>query len=318
MPIVFGPVPSRRLGRSLGINNIPPKSCSYSCRYCQVGTTHGTSVEPQVFYSPAKILEAVETQLEKLSTVDEQIDYLTFVPDGEPGLDSQLGLMIEHLRPLGVPIAVITNGSLLWREDVRLAVARADWVSVKVDSVLDTAWRRLNRPHESLQLPVVLDGIRQFAGEFSGEMVTETMLVEGINDSMESVAATAEFLPTLGCAKAYLAVPTRPPADPTVRAPSEAVVNRAYQQFAGYLQQVELLIGYEGDAFAYSGDIEHDLLGITAVHPMRKSAVQSLLAKAGADWQVVDRLLASSKLVTTEHHGETFYMRRFSRQQTTE
>jgi wyosine [tRNA(Phe)-imidazoG37] synthetase (radical SAM superfamily) len=317
MPIVFGPVPSRRLGRSLGINNIPPKNCSYSCRYCQVGTTHGTSVEPQDFYSPGEILEAVETRLQKLRAADETIDYLTFVPDGEPGLDRQLGQDIELLRPLGVPIAVITNGSLLWREDIRASIGRADWVSVKVDSVLEPAWQRINRPHESLQLPVVLDGIRRFARDFSGELVSETMLVQGINDGTESVAATAEYLGSLGLTKAYLAIPTRPPADPMVHAPSETVVNRAYQQFAGHLEQVELLIGYEGDAFTYSGDLEHDLLGITAVHPMRKSAVQSLLDKAGADWQVIDKLMKTGKLAKTEHDGETFYMRRFSPRQST-
>lgn len=313
MTIAFGPVPSRRLGRSLGINNIPPKSCSYSCLYCQVGTTLGKTVVPQVFYQPEAIREAVESQLQKVRAINESVDYLTFVPDGEPGLDINLGKSIELLRPLGIPIAIISNASLLWREEVRSAMSKADWVSVKVDSVEKTIWKRVNRPHETLQLSDILDGIRHFAQAFTGELVTETMLIEGINDSQDSLARTAEFIHEIRVAKAYLAIPTRPPADPNVHGPSETMLNSAYQLLASQVPQVEYLIGYEGDAFAFTGDIQHDLLSITAVHPMRESAVRSLLEKAQTEWQVVDQLVAEGKLVETEYQGERFYLRRFSK-----
>ena len=313
MTIAFGPVPSRRLGRSLGINNIPPKSCSYSCLYCQVGTTLGKTVVPQVFYQPEAIREAVESQLQKVRAINESVDYLTFVPDGEPGLDINLGKSIELLRPLGIPIAIISNASLLRREEVRSAMRKADWVSVKVDSVEETIWKRLNRPHVTLQLSDILDGIRRFTQEFSGELVTETMLIEGVNDSQDNVGKTAEFIHKIGVTKAYLAIPTRPPAEPTVHGPAETVLNNAYQQLADRVAQVEYLIGYEGDAFAFSGDVRHDLLSITAVHPMRASAVRALLEKANADWDVVDQLLTECQLVETEYQGERFYLRHISK-----
>jgi wyosine [tRNA(Phe)-imidazoG37] synthetase (radical SAM superfamily) len=313
MTIAFGPVPSRRLGRSLGINNIPPKSCSYSCLYCQVGTTLGKTVVPQVFYQPEAIREAVESQLQKVCAINESVDYLTFVPDGEPGLDINLGKSIELLRPLGIPIAIISNASLLWREEVRSAMSKADWVSVKVDSVEETIWKRLNRPHETLQLSDILDGIRRFIQEFAGELVTETMLIEGVNDNQDNVSKTADFLHELSIAKAYLAIPTRPPAEPTVHGPAEPAVNSAYQLLASRVPQVEYLIGYEGDAFAFTGDIHHDLLSITAVHPMRESAVRSLLEKAQTEWQVVDQLVAEGKLAEAEYQGERFYLRCFSK-----
>ena len=313
MTIAFGPVPSRRLGRSLGINNIPPKSCSYSCLYCQVGTTLGKTVVPQVFYQPEAIHRAVESQLQKVRAINESVDYLTFVPDGEPGLDINLGKSIELLRPLGIPIAIISNASLLWREEVRSAMSKADWVSVKVDSVEETIWKRLNRPHVTLQLSDILDGIRRFTQEFSGELVTETMLIEGVNDSQDNVGKTAEFIHKIGVTKAYLAIPTRPPAEPTVHGPAETVLNSAYQQLADRVAQVEYLIGYEGDAFAFSGDVRHDLLSITAVHPMRASAVRALLEKANADWDVVDQLLTECQLVETEYQGERFYLRHISK-----
>jgi wyosine [tRNA(Phe)-imidazoG37] synthetase (radical SAM superfamily) len=311
MTITFGPVPSRRLGRSLGINNIPPKSCSYSCLYCQVGATHGKVALPQEFYQPAEIRHAIEIQVQKARAVNERIDYLTFVPDGEPGLDINLGKSIELLRPLDIPIAVISNASQLWQPGVREAIGKADWVSVKVDSVLESVWQKLNRPHETLRLSKVLAGIRDFAREFCGQLVSETMLIENVNDTTDNVAGVAAFLQEVGVATAYLAVPTRPTAEPSVRGPRESVVNRAYQQFASYLPKVECLLGYEGDEFAFSGDIENDLLSIAAVHPMRETVVRALLDKAHAKWQIVEKLIDEGKFVKTEYQGKQYYLRRF-------
>jgi MoaA/NifB/PqqE/SkfB family radical SAM enzyme len=132
-PFAFGPVPSRRLGRSLGINNVPPKSCSYSCVYCQVGRTPEGGIEPRTFHSPEELICVVTSRVQTLRERGEAVDYLTFVPDGEPCLDSRLAEEIDALRSLDVPIAVISNGSLLWREDARKALALAAWVSLKVD-----------------------------------------------------------------------------------------------------------------------------------------------------------------------------------------
>jgi len=117
--ITFGPVPSRRLGRSLGINNIPPKICTYSCVYCQVGQTIQMQVHRKDYYDPDKILKDVQTKIEKVQARGDTIDYLTFVPDGEPTLDINLGQEIEMLGEFGIKIAVITNASLLWREVFR-------------------------------------------------------------------------------------------------------------------------------------------------------------------------------------------------------
>jgi wyosine [tRNA(Phe)-imidazoG37] synthetase (radical SAM superfamily) len=278
-----------------------------------VGTTLGTTVVPQVFYQPEEILKSIESQLQKVRDRNESVDYLTFVPDGEPGLDSNLGQSIEMLRQLGIPIAIISNASLLWREEVRAAMCKADWVSVKVDSVEETVWKRLNRPNDALQLAKILEGIRVFADEFTGELVTETMLLEGVNDSMDNIARVAEFIHELRAAKSYLAIPTRPPAEPGVHGPDERVLNNAYQQLAKQVPQVEYLIGYEGDTVTFTGDIRHDLLSITAVHPLRKSAVQALLDKAQAEWQLVDELVSEGKLIETEYQGESFYMRYYSK-----
>ena len=308
--IAFGPVPSRRLGRSLGINNIPPKVCTYSCVYCQVGRTLKIQVERRKFYDPEKILAEVQDKVERSKEAGEAIDYLTFVPDGEPTLDVHLGREIELLKPLEIKMAVITNGSLIGREDVRAELMKADWVSLKVDSAREEVWRRINRAHRALHLSSIQDGMLEFAKGYSGELVTETMLAEGVNDSYALVREVADFLARLRPSTAYLAIPTRPPAEKWVQPPSEDVINQAYQILRKRVDRVEYLIGYEGNAFAFTGDVEEDLLSITAVHPMREEAVREFLARATADWSIVHRLVAQGQLIEMEYEELKFYMRR--------
>jgi wyosine [tRNA(Phe)-imidazoG37] synthetase (radical SAM superfamily) len=309
--ITFGPVPSRRLGHSLGINNIPPKSCSYSCLYCQVGRTVNQLMTPQAFYRPEDVVEQVTARVDRVQARGETIDVLTFVPDGEPTLDVHLGRAIDRLKPLGLRIAVITNGSLLWQPDVRANLAKADWVSVKVDAYCEAVWRQVNRPHAALQYETVLDGMRTFAALYAGELVTETMLLEGINDSEQELYRVVEVLADLKPAKVYIAIPTRPTAEMFCLPASEEAVNRAYQIMVQHVPEVELLTGYEGTTFAFSGDTEQDLLSITAVHPMRQDAVRSFLEKGGATWGVVRRLMHRGLVQEVEYRGRHFYVRRF-------
>jgi wyosine [tRNA(Phe)-imidazoG37] synthetase (radical SAM superfamily) len=313
----FGPVPSRRLGRSLGINNIPPKVCTYSCVYCQVGRTTEMQVERRAFYEPEEIVQDVRDKIEKAKGAGEPVDYLTFVPDGEPTLDVNLGREIELLRPLGIKIAVITNTSLIWREDVRAELMSADWVSLKVDAVRESIWRQVNRPRRSLRLSAILDGALTFAATYPGTLVTETMLVEGVNDGEKCIREVSCFLARLRPDIAYLSIPTRPPAEEWVHAPGEEAINRAYQILSSKVQRVEYLIGYEGNTFAFTGSLEDDLLSITAVHPMREDAVNELLTRAGASWPAVRGLVARGQLVEAAYGGHTFYVRKLNRRRQT-
>jgi wyosine [tRNA(Phe)-imidazoG37] synthetase (radical SAM superfamily) len=312
VPIAFGPVPSRRLGRSLGINNIPPKTCSYSCVYCQLGRTSNMTVKRSHFYRPEDVLREVERKVREAQLRNEKIDYLTFVPDGEPTLDISIGEEIVLLKQIGIPVAVITNASLLWLDDVREDLFEADFISLKVDAVSQDLWRSINRPCRDLKLEKILDGIKQFVKNFKGIIVSETMLIDGINYSNE-FANIANFLRELAkLDKAYIAIPTRPPAEKWVKPAKEEVLNIAFQTFSRVLgsDKVEFLIGYEGNMFAFTGDVKVDLLSITAVHPMREEAVSELLKKANASWQIIDELLRSDELVRLEYEGNTYYMRK--------
>ena len=310
----FGPIPSRRLGRSLGINNIPPKICTYSCVYCQIGKTLNMKIQPQTFYSPSQIFKEVQNKVEKSKEKRESIDYLTFVPDGEPTLDINLGREIKLFKSLGIKIAVITNASLMEQRQVRENLEEADLVSLKVDSVEEEIWRKVNHPHRSLCLKSILEGILEFSRTFKGKIITETMLIKDVNDDNQHIKKVADFLGKLKPSRSYLSLPIRPPADSWVQFPSEEVVNQSYNLLKEKIDQVECLIGYEGNAFAFTGNAEEDLLSITSVHPMREEALRDFLKRAKSDWSTILKLINKGQLVETDYKGNKFYIRKFSKE----
>ncbi len=301
--IVFGYVPSRRLGKSLGVNNLPKKFCTYSCVYCQVGRTANLIVERREFYDPKQIYQEVEKTLKKVG----KVDYITFVPNGEPTLDVNLGRTAEMLKDLG-KVAIITNSSLIWREDVKEDLMNFDLVSFKVDAVDESIWKSINRPHKSLKLSAILENLIDFRRDFKGKVITETMLIDAVKYDFNKVA---EFLHKLKPDKAYISIPIRPPAEKWVKPAKEEVINKAYQTFSKYVE-TELLISCEGLDFGFSGDIEKDLLSITSVHPLREKAINELLKKANADYSIVEKLVKEGKLAVVEFGGEKFYIRRIS------
>ncbi len=310
--IVFGPVPSRRFGRSLGINNIPAKICTYGCVYCQLGRTIVKSVARKPYYSTDEIYRDAVKKVEEAEENGIEIDYLTFVPDGEPTLDLNLGKEAEMLKDIGIKIAIITNSSLIWMEDVRSSLMGFDAVSLKVDAVNEGIWRKVDRPHESLSLSDILAGILEFSDEFKGSLLTETMLIDGVDYSEEG-EKIANFLKDVHPEKAYISIPTRPPAENWVRPPSERVMNEVYQAYrSGLGNRVEYLIEYEGNYFSGTGEVEDDILSITSVHPMREEAVEKFLKERGKDMEVVNRLMAEGKLISIEYQGKKYFMRRIA------
>jgi len=308
--IAFGPVPSRRLGQSIGINNIPPKICTYSCIYCQLGRTYTMQVERKEFYKPEEIIYSVEKKIKESRERKQPIDYLTFVTDGEPTLDINLGKEIELFKPMGIKIAVITNSSLIWDVKVRDDLFKADWVSVKIDAISQNIWRKINRPHGSLKLQEVLAGISEFSHSFKNELATETMLIQNINDHSEELEKIADFINDLKSKKSYISIPIRPPAEKWVKSAGENKINRAFQIFKEHGIETEYLIGYEGNAFAYTGNVEEDILSITSVHPMKEEAIIEFLKKADSSWNVIKKLIREKKLVEIKYKDNKFYIRK--------
>lgn len=311
--IVFGPVPSRRLGRSLGINNIPPKYCSYSCIYCQLGRNTKTGISREQFYDPVSVLNQVELKLNELYKKNEHIDYISFVPDGEPVLDINIGVTIRLLKRLGIKIALITNSSLLSDKKVCEDIIEADWISLKVDAVSENIWRVINRPHKMLDIEKIHKGMIELSMEYKGELATETMLVNEINTGVDELERIGDFIKILKPEMSYLSIPVRPPAEKRAVAPDEYYVNRAYQILLDKTVRVECITGHEGNDFIQTGDLIHDILSIISVHPMREESLRIFISKAGADWNIIENLKSENQISEIEYNNNRFYLRKFNK-----
>lgn len=309
--ISFGTVPSRRLGKSLGINNIPSKKvCSYSCIYCQLGITKEFSIAREHFYEPEIIFKEVQKHLKKLKVADKP-DYLTFVANGEPTLDINLGKSITRLKEFNIPIAVITNASLLMQPQVRDELKFADWVSIKIDTNDETTWRKINRPTVGLDFKEHVEGLLQFSSEYKGELMTETMLVQGVNDSPAILQQTARLISKINPSIAYISIPTRPPALSQVKAPDELVINEAYQIFSEDGQKVELLLGFEGTNTGFTGNAIEDIINICTVHPIREDTMLELLINDNADPSILSTLILGKYVRQVQYNSKYFYIRQF-------
>ena len=205
---IYGPVPSRRLGFSLGIDIIPYKTCSYNCIYCQLKETTHLTIKRQSFFKPKEILQEVKEALSRSG----QIDYLTFSGSGEPTLNRDIGWLIRKIKKItDIPLVVLTNGSLLWQKEVQDDLKNADIVIPSLDSATEAGFRRINCPAPELSLERIKQGLKDFSLNFSGKLYLEIMLVKGINDTAEEIEAMANFIPQLRLDKIQLNTVIRPP-----------------------------------------------------------------------------------------------------------
>ena len=184
---IFGPVPSRRLGMSMGINNIPYKVCSYSCGYCQIGKAVKLEIKRKPYYDANELVKEVKALLCNITDNTQYPDYITIVPDGEPTLDIHLGELITKLKLIGIPVAVITNASLINLPDVQDDLSLADYVSVKIDTINQHTFHHINKPSKKLNIEKITAGVYEFGNRYNGKLVSETMLIHGINDSTKEL-----------------------------------------------------------------------------------------------------------------------------------
>jgi len=213
---VYGPVPSRRLGHSLGVDIIPRKTCSYSCVYCQLGRTKKCQIQLESFFPPESILKEIGVRLNS-----GQPDYLSFVGHGEPTLSSDLGRLIDVCKNRWpIPVAVITNGSLFYDPQVRRNLLQADVVLPSLDAANETVFQKINRPHPDLHLDKIIDGLIAFRQEYAGKIRLEIMLVENINDSEEHILELKKIVDIVKPDVVDISIPIRPPTEKWAKPPS--------------------------------------------------------------------------------------------------
>jgi len=212
MSHVFGPVPSRRLGRSLGVDLVPYKTCTYDCVYCQVGCTTRKTLERAEWVPMEAVLRDLQAKLET------RPDTITLSGSGEPTLYSRIGELIAHIKRLtDIPVTVLTNGSLLWRDEVRAELLGADLVVPSLDAGDDAMFRKVNRPHEELTFEQVLGGLIEFRREFEGKYWLEVFLLSGYTDTSAEVTKLVRCAGRIGPDKVQLNTVTRPPAEDFAR-----------------------------------------------------------------------------------------------------
>ena len=306
MKFVFGPVPSRRLGQSLGIDPVPFKTCNWNCVYCQLGRTAPFTLERREYVSRTKILEQVQDVLE--SHAPGEIDWITFVGSGETCLHSELGWLINAVKQeTDIPVAVITNGSLLSLPEVRYELQAADAVLPSLDTASERLYRKINRPHRSLTLENLLGGLRDFRAEYHGQLWVEVMLIKGLNDGACELQALSDTLEDISADEIHIILPMRPPAEPWVEPPEETA-----------LQQALLILGKRARLFAettgifdLSGnfDVVGNLVSILARHPMRENQLLSALKKwvPGREEQTLEDLQNTGLIQVIQRHGQRFW-----------
>lgn len=211
MKYIFGPVPSRRLGMSLGVDIVPFKTCTLDCVYCQLGVTTDKSIQRRNFVPVEEVLNELKAALDSEAN---RVDFITFSGSGEPTMNSQIGEMIREIKTFtNVPVAVLTNGTLLYMDDVRRDLLKADLVVPSLDAATMSAFTKINRPHETLTAEVVIDSLKKFFQEFTGQTWLEIMIVKGLNDSPEEMKKIADLARDMEVTKIHLNTVARPPAE---------------------------------------------------------------------------------------------------------
>jgi len=211
MRYLYGPVPSRRLGLSLGIDVLPRKTCSYDCIYCQLGRTTNKTVKRDVYLPIEPIIKEIE---EFLSSTDSPVDYITFSGSGEPTLHSHIGRVIGEIKKITpIPVAVLTNGSLLFMDEVKRDLGQADLVVPSMDAVSKTVYETVNRPEDSLEIDRVIQGLADFRKGFLGQVWVEVLFCRGINDDSAEVSRMKEVLERINPDQVQLNTVYRPPVE---------------------------------------------------------------------------------------------------------
>ncbi|MBC2702103.1 MAG: radical SAM protein [ANME-2 cluster archaeon] len=297
----YGPVPSRRLGRSLGVSPIPHKTCSYNCIYCQLGQTGKLQVKRESFYPKEDILSDIEKVMNPAN-----VDYITFVGDGEPTLCKDLGWLIKSCKQQWqIPVAVITNGSLFFMEDVRQDLKSSDVVLPTLDAGSEGVYRTLNRPHGSIGFEEMLQGQVDFRKEYPGKIWLEVMLVKGVNDSDGSLLEIKDAIEQVKPDRIYISVPIRPPAKPGVRPPEPERIIRAHEILNATLD----LTDYESGEFGLDNfpDLRTTIIEICSRHPLREEQARDIEGRfPGAE--SIDTMLSDGNLVRVEYQNISYLL----------
>lgn len=306
MKFVYGPVYSRRLGQSLGVDPVPLKTCNWNCVYCQLGRSKPMVNERKEYFPAEDILADVKQALALHTPGD--IDWITFVGSGETTLHSRLGWLINEVKVLTQhPVAVITNGSLLYLPEMREELALADAVLPSLDAGTQEMYQRVNRPMAELPFESLLEGLITFRKEYQGKLWIEVMLLQGLNDTEPALRDIANALVRIQPDEVHILLPTRPPVETWVQPADEDGLLRA----RAILGDIAHVIHPGSGSFDLSGNesLVDAVVGIITRHPMRESELIETLQhwSPGDIAATMLELESSGKAQIVERFGIRFW-----------
>ena len=300
---IFGPVPSRRLGFSLGIDPVPHKTCSLDCIYCQLGRTTNKTIKTKEYTSSSLILK----QLRKVLSSGRKIDYLTFSGSGEPTLNSKIGEMISGIKKITkIPIAVLTNGTLLTEKKMRKKLKKADLVIPSLDAVTPSVFEKINRPYSSLKIDKIIAGLIKFREEFTGKIWLEIMLVAGINDSSEEIKKIKGAVEAIRPDKVQLNTVVRPPAEKWVKPVSLTKLKNIKKLFG---KNCEIIASFKRKKqTAYRKDLEREILTLLSRRPVTVSEISNVLgAHINEVIKYLEVLEKDKRIKSKIYQGKRYY-----------
>jgi len=302
---VYGPVPSRRLGRSLGVDLVPFKTCTYDCMYCQLGHTTDQTTRRTRYVDTDRVLAEVKVKLESAPLPN----YVSLAGSGEPTLHAGIGELIAGIKRLTrVPVAVLTNGSLLWDPDVRKALMEADLVMPSLDAGDEATFQQVNRPHRDIAFDAMVDGLAAFTAQFRRLVWLEVMLVDGINATGREARKIAALARRIRPSRVQLNTVSRPPAEGCARAVPAEHLSRLAQCFGG---SAEIISDVGSRDPAGSRDDTVSDTSILALLSRRPCTADGVAAGLGLHIQIaakrLDALAKNGAVVVQRRDDKSYY-----------
>lgn len=303
MTYIYGPVPSRRLGYSLGVDILPFKTCSLDCIYCQLGPTQRKTVRRTKYFE----VDAIRGQIQKAAASGQRIDYITFSGSGEPTLNVFIGQLIRELKKTTkIPVAVLTNGTLLTLGSVRRALSTADLVVPSLDAASQDIFERINRPHPSLKIRQIINGMVKFRHEFSGKIWLEILFVKGINDSPSHLEKLKKAISYILPDRIHLNTVVRPPAEKSALPLNHQELAKIRRFFG---EKAEIVAEFDKTQDRpISQDLKNAILDMAARRPVTIEDMSRSLGKHKNELiKYCDMLLKEEKIRYVIHAGKKFY-----------
>jgi wyosine [tRNA(Phe)-imidazoG37] synthetase (radical SAM superfamily) len=306
MRYVFGPVPSRRLGQSLGVDPIVFKTCNWNCVYCQLGRSTPMSRERKEYVPASDVVAEIRQAL--AAHGPGEIDWITFGGSGEPTLHTGIGTMIRAVKEMTeIPVAVLTNGSLLYLPEVQVDLMAADAVLPTLDAGSEEVYQHVNRPRPELVFERLVGGLQSFRRVYGGKLWVEVMLVKGLNDGEEALHDLAAALARIHPDEVHVNRPVRPPAEAWVSPPDEEALAHA----AAVLGRGARVVRGGGEVLDLSGhgDLHEAVVEILARHPMSTDELTQALGRwtPGEVDAALTRLVETGRVRTVERIGRTYW-----------